>query len=149
MENLKDAKDLMEDTLGPEGASAEELVKRYKTRKKFESILDPPKFSWEGKTEEGSPAFCCENNIAWVRGCFSEKRPRRLYIWATISDFKGGMKPLMDFIVNHFNCNMVEFTNVIGYGLLLAVHGFKLKKRYWKLAGEYIENLVGKWEIKS
>lgn len=148
MENLKDAMDLMDDTIGPEGASELELIKRYKARKKYEGTLDKPKLIPEGTTEEGSPAFCCENNIAWIRGCFSEKNPRRIYIWATISHFKGGFKPLMDHIVNHYKCNSVEFTNVIGYGLALAVHGFKLKKRYWKIAGEWIDNLIGKWEIK-
>lgn len=130
-----------------EEPSPEDLIKLYKARLKFSGTLAPPKLIMTGRTEEGEPCFHIENNQAWIEGCFCEKSPKRLYIHACMSETKGSFKPLVDYLVIHFKCNVVEFTNVIGYSLLLAVHGFRLKKRYWKIAHEWIDNLVGKWKV--
>ena len=133
-------------TTGKEPSPAD-LVKLYKARPKFNGTLAPPKLTMTGRTEEGEPCFHIENNQAWIEGCFCEKSPKRLYLWACMSETKGSFKPLVDYLVIHFKCNIIEFTNVIGYSMHLALHGFRLKKRYWKVAQEWIDNLVGKWKV--
>ena len=79
-------------------------------------------------------------------GCYDPKN-KKILVWAVWTRRKGLFKQMMDTVVDHFNTNLVEFTNVLNDSLKTKLRGFKTYSEPFQ--GGQIICIKGRWEASE
>lgn len=103
--------------------------------------------------DTGESVFRVEQGEAWMVFMFPREKPHDLWVHVIHSPEAGGMKAMMDYVCEEYDCRTVRFVNILNENLKRVLDGFESVEETvpesHPLEGDFMVCLDGEWVVSG